>query len=128
MKGNPSDRTTLPAFLKKIEETYSRAQRIGVMDRGIPTEDHPNQMREPERRTCYWVGTPRGKIKQPEKKWLDLPWQKVREAVEVKLYQPEGEPYVLAKSAKRKAAEQRDGHYLLRSNLTGEDPAVLWKH
>jgi hypothetical protein len=23
-------------------------------------------------------------------------------------------------------AEQRDGHYLLRSNLTGEDPAVLW--
>ena len=30
--------------------------------------------------------------------------------------------------AKLKAAEQRDGHYLLRSNLTGEDPAVLWKH
>src|SRR5947209_4849367 len=25
-----------------------------------------------------------------------------------------------------KAAEQRDGHYLLRSNLTSEDPAVLW--
>jgi len=28
--------------------------------------------------------------------------------------------------AKLKAAEQRDGHYLLRSNLTGEDPVVLW--
>jgi transposase len=28
--------------------------------------------------------------------------------------------------AKLKAAEQRDGYYLLRSNLTGEDPAVLW--
>ena len=27
---------------------------------------------------------------------------------------------------KLKAAEQRDGHYLLPSNLTGEDPAVLW--
>jgi hypothetical protein len=27
---------------------------------------------------------------------------------------------------KLKAAEQRDGHYLLRSNLTGEEPAVLW--
>ncbi len=24
-------------------------------------------------------------------------------------------------------AEQRDGHYLLRSNLTGEDPGVLWE-
>jgi transposase len=28
--------------------------------------------------------------------------------------------------AKLKAAQQRDGHYLLRSNLTREDPAVLW--
>jgi hypothetical protein len=28
--------------------------------------------------------------------------------------------------AKLKAAQQRDGHYLRRSNLTGEDPAVLW--
>jgi len=28
--------------------------------------------------------------------------------------------------AKLKAAQQRDGHYLLRSNLTGEDPTVLW--
>lgn len=27
---------------------------------------------------------------------------------------------------KLKAAQQRDGHYLLRSNLTSEDPAVLW--
>jgi hypothetical protein len=28
--------------------------------------------------------------------------------------------------SKLKAAEQRDGHYLLRSNLTGENPAVWW--
>jgi hypothetical protein len=27
---------------------------------------------------------------------------------------------------KPREAEQRDGHYLLRSNLTAEDPAVLW--
>ena len=27
---------------------------------------------------------------------------------------------------KLRAAELRDGHYLLRSNLAGEDPAVLW--
>jgi hypothetical protein len=76
------------------------------MDRSLPTEEHLKQMREPERRTCYWVGTPRGKIKQPEKKWLDLPWQKVREAVEVKRYQPEGELYGLAKSQGRQAKEK----------------------
>ena len=29
--------------------------------------------------------------------------------------------------AKLKCAHQRDGHYLLRSNLTSEDPALLWK-
>ena len=28
--------------------------------------------------------------------------------------------------SKLQDAEQRDGHYLLRSNLTSEDPAVLW--
>jgi transposase len=201
MKGNTSDRTTLPAFLKKIEDTYGKARRVWVMDRGVPSEAILKDMRDPQRQTFYLVGTPKSKINQHEKKWLDLPWQKVRDSVEVKLYEHEGELYVLAKSggrqakenamrrkrlarllrklramrkslpkrdqlllrigaarkeagrafgfvkiqmpaarqavtrqtfsfevdkAKLKAAEQRDGHYLLRSNLTGEDPAVLW--
>jgi len=201
MKGNTSDRTTLPGFLKKIEDTYGKARRVWVMDRGVPTEAILKDMRDPERQTFYLVGTPKSRINQHEKKWLDLPWQKVRDSVEVKLYEHQGELYVLAKSggrqakenamrrkrlarllrklramrkslpkrdqlllrigaakkeagrafgfvriqmplagqavtretfsfevekAKLKAAEQRDGHYLLRSNLTGEDPAVLW--
>ena len=201
MKGNTSDRTTLPGFLKKIEDTYGKARRVWVMDRGVPSEAILKDMRNPERQTFYLVGTPKSRINQHEKKWLDLPWQKVRDSVEVKLYEYEGELYVLAKSGGRqakenamrrkrlarllrklramrkslpkrdqlllrigaakkeagrafgfvriqmppvgqvvtretfsfevektklKAAEQRDGHYLLRSNLTGEDPAVLW--
>ena len=159
------------------------------------------EMRGPARQVCYLVGTPRSKIKQHEKKWLDLPWRKVRDSVEVKLFEQDGELYVLAKSQGRQAkemamrrkrlarllrklramrrslptrdqllmrigaakteagrafgfvkmtapeaqqrvtrqsfqfcvdkgklkeAELRDGHYLLRSNLTGGDPAVLW--
>ena len=158
-------------------------------------------MRSAERQTFYLVGTPKSKISQHEKQWLDLPWQKVRESVEVKLYAHENELYVLAKSdgrqqkeiamrrrklvrlllklramrrslpsrdqlllrigaAKKEAgrafgfvkielphkdqdvtrqsfrfqldknklkeAERRDGYYLLRSNLSAEDPAVLW--
>ena len=201
MNGNTSDRTTLPGFLKKIESTYGKAQRVWVMDRGIPSEAILKDMRTAEGQTFYLVGTPKGKINQHEKKWLDLPWQKVRDSVDVKLYQHEGELYVLAKSEGRQAkemamrrkrlarllrklramrkslpkrdqlllrigaakkdagrafgfvkirlplkdeavtketflfqvdkqklnaAQQRDGHYLLRSNLTGEDPAVLW--
>jgi transposase len=201
MNGNTSDRSTLRDFRKKIETAYGKARRVWGMDRGIPSEAVLKEMREPERQTFYLVGTPKGRINQHEKKWLDLPWQKVRDSVEVKLYQDEGELYVLAKSsgrqakeiairrkrlarllrklramrkslpkrdqlllrigaakkeagrafgfvkiqlpqkdeavtratftfhtdkAKLKAAEQRDGYYLLRSNLTGEDPAVLW--
>jgi Transposase DDE domain len=38
MKGNTSDRTTLPGFLKKIENTHGKARRVWVMDRGIPSE------------------------------------------------------------------------------------------
>jgi hypothetical protein len=171
------------------------------MDRGIPTEEILAEMRSPERQTFYLVGTPKSKISQHEKQWLDLPWQKVRDSVEVKLYTHENELYVLAKSEGRqqkeiamrrrrlvrlllklramrhslpsrdqllmrigaakkeagrafgfvkiqlpgkdeavtrdsfrfhldkaalKEAERRDGYYLLRSNLTGEDPSVLW--
>jgi len=147
------------------------------------------------------VGTPRSKIQQYERQWLELPWQKVRDSVEAKLFSEGGELYVLAKSEGRRAkeramrrkklarllwklhamrlhppsrdqlllrigaarkdagraarfvhitippegmpvtaqsfifhlekeqlkqAELRDGHYLLRSNMTAEDPAVLW--
>jgi hypothetical protein len=194
-------------MLGKIEAQYGRAQRVWVMDRGIPTEEVLEEMRDPDRRVYYLVGTPRGKIQQYEKKWLELPWRKVRESVEVKLFAEEGELYVLAKSEGRRTKEQairrrklvgllktlrklrhscpardqlllrvgaakkeagrafgfvrlrlpeegqavtrqtftfrldreklrmvelrkvelRDGHYLLRSNLVGEDPAVLWE-
>ena len=199
--GNTSDRATLRGFLSEIEQTYGKARRVWVMDRGIPSEAILKEMREPERQTFYLVGTPKGKINQHEKKWLELPWKKVRDSVDVKLYEHEGELYVLAKSEGRQAKEiairrkrlarllrklramrkslpkrdqlllrigaakkeagrafgfvkiripqkdeavtrrtfsfqvdkvklkrsqQRDGHYLLRSNLTGEDPAVLW--
>jgi transposase len=202
MDGNTSDRTTLRDFLGKIEKQYGKARRIWVMDRGIPTEAVLAEMRSPEQEVYYLVGTPRSKIQQHEKKWLELPWKKVREQVAVKLFADNGELYVLAKSEGRQAkeramrrkrlarllrklramrkslprrdqlllrigaakkdagrvfgfvelhvpkegeevtretfrfqvnkeklqqAELRDGHYLLRSNLVAEDPAVLWE-
>src|SRR6201993_2011902 len=49
MNGNTSDRTTLRDFLQKIENTYGKAQRVWVMDRGIPTEAILQEMREPQR-------------------------------------------------------------------------------
>jgi len=105
MDGNTSDRTTLRQFLKNIENTYGRAKRVWVMDRGIPTEEILAEMRDPKRQTFYLVGTPKSKISQHERLWLDLPWQKVRESVDVKLYTHENELYVLAKSEGRQQKE-----------------------
>src|SRR6202171_1843620 len=105
MDGNTSDRTTLRGFLDKIQTTYGKAKRMWVMDPGVPPQKILQEMRDPEREIFYLVGTPKGKIQQYEKKWLDLPWQQVRESVEVKLFEHEGELYVLAKSEGRRAKE-----------------------
>jgi transposase len=203
LDGNTSDRTTLRSFLSKLEGLYGKARRVWLMDRGIPTEKLLEEMRESGRETFYLVGTPRGRVGQYEKQWRAVPWHTVRDSVQVKRFQQEGELYVLAKSegrqakekairrkrlarllrklrrmrrscpprdqlllrigaakkeagrafgfvkiqrpqagqavtaetfrfeldkAKLKAAENQDGHYLLRTNLVAEDPAVLWDH
>src|SRR5437773_5745647 len=105
MDGNTSDRTTLRGFLDQIEHTYGKAKRLWVMDRGIPTEAILAEMRDPARQVSYLVGTSKSKITQYEKKWLELPWQKVRDSVDVKLFATNGELYVLAKSTGRQGKE-----------------------
>ncbi len=101
MPGNTSDKTTLRAFLHKIEAQYGRADRTWVMDRGIPTEEVLEEMRGAESPIHYLVGTPKGRLSQLEKRFVGLPWEQVREGVEVKLLNKDGEIYVLAKSAGR---------------------------
>jgi transposase len=205
MAGNTSDKTTLEDFLKKIETQYGKAQRVWVMDRGIPTEASLKTMREADIPIHYLVGTPKGRLSKLEKAFLDQPWTQVRQAVEVKLLESEGEVYILARShgrmhkeramrqrrlkrlwhrlgdlkqqtlsrdqlllklgaAKKEAGRayglvdiqlpppeqpvnaqtfrftftlnrhklrqvrRREGRYLLRSNLSGEDPAKLWEY
>jgi hypothetical protein len=86
MDGNTSDKTTLRGFLSKIEGLYGKARRIWLMDRGIPTEAVLQEMRGAEGEMFYLVGTPKARVTKYEKQWLDLPWQKVRDSVEVKLF------------------------------------------
>lgn len=149
----------------------------------------------------YLVGTPKSRVGQHEKHWLNQEWKQVRDSLKVKLYEHEGEVYVLACSQGRQAkeiamrrkrlvrllrklrvmrrslpnrdnlllrvgaakkeagrafgfvklklpkpgeavtrdtfrfevdkkklkeAQQRDGHYLLRTNLPANDPELLW--
>jgi transposase len=101
MPGNTSDKTTLKDFLERIEEQYGKAQRIWVMDRGIPTEETLQQMRQSEPPVLYLVGTPKGRLGRLEGQLTDLPWRQAREGVEVKLLTQSGEVYVLAQSQDR---------------------------
>ena len=66
MDGNTSDKTTLKGFLTKIESMYGKAQRVWVMDRGIPTEAVLREMREADQPVHYLVGTPRAKMRKME--------------------------------------------------------------
>jgi len=197
LPGNTADNTTLRAFLQKIEAQYGKAQRIWVMDRGIPTEQVLGEMRRSDPPVSYLVGTPKGRLTKLEKSLIGLPWQTVREGVDVKLLPKEQELYVLARSRSRiykerairrrklkwlwarlkelsamdvsreellmklgagrskaraawrlvdvkvdakkatftyalnrkklRIALRREGRYLLRTNLTGRDPAQLWQ-
>lgn len=202
LAGNTADSTTLAAFLDKIQGQYGKAKRVWVMDRGIPTEDTLEIMRKSDPPIHYLVGTPKGKLSKLEQSFLQVPWEKAKACVDVKLLKHNEELYVLAKSDSRvgkersmrqrrlkklwqrlqqlqqqtpsrdqlllkigaakkeagrayslvtiqlpKAEEkvntqtfsfslnrkklrqvrQREGRYLLRSNLTSEDPALLWR-
>src|ERR1700674_597529 len=203
LPGNTADCTTLRDMLRKIEAQYGKANRIWVMDRGIPTEEVLAEMRAADPPVSYLVGTPKGRLSKLEKHLVTLPWQAVREGVEVKLLPhpatsaQDQELYVLAQSharinkeramrrrklkwlwarlkeiaamgldreellmklgaararawaawrlvdvkvadegatfsftldrTKPRQVRRREGRYLLRTNLTGKDPAELWR-
>jgi len=101
LPGNTADKTTLRGFLGRIEAQYGKAQRVWVMDRGIPTEAVLAEMRAADPPVHYLVGTPKGRLSKLEQALLDKPWQAVRPGVDVKLLAEEQELYVLARSAQR---------------------------
>jgi len=101
LAGNTKDSTTLREFLDKIEKQYGKAERIWLMDRGIPTESVLEQMRQSEPAVKYLVGTPKGRLSRLEKQLTDKPWHQARPGVEVKLLAQDDELYVLAQSEDR---------------------------
>jgi hypothetical protein len=117
LAGNTADNTTLKEFLHKIEAQYGKAERIWVMDRGIPTEEILSEMRQSDPPVYYLVGTPKGRLTQLEQKLLGLPWQAVRPGVAVKLLVQEQELYVLAQSHDRINKERAMRRRQLRALL-----------
>jgi transposase len=101
LAGNTSDKTTLRKFLRKIEEQYGKAERVWLMDRGVPTEEVLTEMRSSVPPIYYLVGTPKGRLTKLEADLLERPWQSVRPGVEVKVLPRENELYVFAQSHAR---------------------------
>jgi hypothetical protein len=106
LAGNTLDKQTLTDVLAKIEGQYGKAERVWVMDRGIPTEATLALMRASNPPVRYLVGTPKGRLTKLEKSFLTKPWAAVREEVTVKLLNHDGELYVLARSAGRQDKER----------------------
>ena len=106
LAGNTSDKTTLRAFLDKITAQYGQAERVWVMDRGVPTEEVLAELRDGPTPVFYLVGTPKGRLSKLEAALLERPWQQVRPGVEVKLLPQDKELYVLALSRDRQSKER----------------------
>jgi transposase len=105
MRGNTSDKTTLGDMLKKITARYGNERRTWIMDRGIPTEETPDQMRHAKPSVRYLVGPPKGRLTKLEKDLATKDWQQVKDDVHVKLLPRDGELYVLARSLPRRNKE-----------------------
>ncbi len=106
MAGNTSDKTTLEGMLQKIEAQYGKLQRIWIMDRGIPTEETLEKMRQSQPPVQYLVGTPKGRLTKLEKKLAEQPWVQAREKVQVKLHPQDNELFVLVESQDRLLKER----------------------
>jgi transposase len=104
--GNTADKTTLRDMLKLIQKRYGQAERIWVMDRGIPTEAVLTELRQSEAKVSYLVGTPKGRLTKLEKELAEKPWQEVRPQLRVKLLPQADEVYVLAESGARAGKER----------------------
>jgi len=104
--GHTADKTTLRDMLKLIQKRYGQAERIWVMDRGIPTEAVLTELRQSDAKVSYLVGTPKGRLTKLEQELADKPWQKVREQLRVKLLPQDDEVYVLAESGARAGKER----------------------
>ena len=104
--GNRADVTTLEEIVEAMEAQYGKAQRIGVMDRGMVSEDKVEFLKEGGR--PYIVGTPKGMLKRYERELLAQNWQQVHEGLEVRFCPaPDGnEVFILCRSAQRQRKEQ----------------------
>ena len=121
LPGNTADSATLRAFLRKIEAQYGKAERIWVMDRGIPTEEVLAEMRQADPPVSYLVGTPKGRWASSNRRCSAYPGRRSGDGVEVKLLPQDPDLYVLAQSRARIQKERAMRRRQLKRLWDGSD-------
>ncbi len=102
--GNTNDAVAFPGIVQTMESRFGAARRVWVLDRGIASQANLDFLRE--RGQSYLVGTPRSQLGAFEAELCTQDWNRIREAVEVKCVQRDGQAYVLARSKPRRAKER----------------------
>jgi transposase len=105
-EGNRADVTTLEEILDSVERKHGSMGRVWVFDRGIVSEENLALLRR--RGAFYLVATPKRKLAAFEQELLKEDWNEVsgRPGIEVKLFEREGELYVLTRSRERAERER----------------------
>jgi len=128
--GNLRDVQSLEKMVRQVETKYGKAHRTWVFDRGVVSEENLAQLRQ--RGGTYVVGTLRSRMKDFEADLLKPDWQQVRGEVQVKLRPgTDGDLYVIARSAKRRAKEnamRRKPMRKLYDSLKGLDASIKKGH
>ncbi len=108
--GNRHDSTTVETIVKGMEKQYGQADRIGVMDRGMASEDNLEFLKEGGRR--YILGTAKGMLKRFEQELTAKDGKEVHEGLEVRLCPaPEGkEVFILCRSAETAPRKEQAMH------------------
>jgi len=107
-KGNTADVRTVEEMIQLMEDKYGKPKRIGVLDRGMVSEENLDFLRA--RQARYLVGTPKAQLKKFQAQLLEeINWTQVQEGVEVKrVDHPDGgtsERYLLCRSSARREKE-----------------------
>jgi transposase len=106
LPGNTADKTTLRGMLARVQARFGHAERVWVMDRGIPTEEVLAEMRASDPPVHYLVGTPKGRLTRLEAELAQCPWVEVKSELRVKGLSADGEVYVYTESPARVSKER----------------------
>ena len=77
LPGNTADKTTLRAMLATIRRRFGAAERIWIMDRGIPTEEILTDLRAADSGGRYLAGPPKARLSRDEAALAARPWREV---------------------------------------------------